>query len=247
MLNSNENTEFENSIIETNYSLQIRYRNYMKKNRDILVFDLGNKVPIYNHYISEKTNIEHWMAKDFLNNHLTNITNAYKQFDTRIIERMLIEEAEKIQRIAKGSVITNQYIKYCIDNAIINNDTIKVEYNSSIRFLTNPFYNFKEGEYSNRKSIKSKMINKYLGNKKTTDNHKVIYNCISDHDCNEGQITKKSLSNSSNLSLRTINNYLKNYPVLNVLFDEVRELSATDKQLARKKYNKASKLLKRAS
>ena len=39
----------------------------MKKNRDILVFDLGNKVPIYNHYISEKTNIEHWMAKDFLN------------------------------------------------------------------------------------------------------------------------------------------------------------------------------------
>ena len=60
-------------------------------------------------------------------------------------------------------------------------------------------------------------------------------------------ITKKSLSNSSNLSLRTINNYLRNYPVLNVLFDEVRELSATDKQLARKKYNKASKLLKRAS
>ena len=122
-------------------------RNYMKKNRDILVFDLGNKIPIYNHYISEKTNIEHWMAKDFLNNHLTKITNAYKQFDTRIIERMLIEEAEKIQRIAKGSVITNQYIKYCIDNAIINNDTIEVEYNSSIRFLTNPFYNFKEGEY----------------------------------------------------------------------------------------------------
>ena len=86
MLNSNENTEFENPIIETNYSLQIRYRNYMKKNRDILVFDLGNKVSIYNHYISEKTNIEHWMAKDFLNNHLTKITNAYKQFDVRIIE-----------------------------------------------------------------------------------------------------------------------------------------------------------------
>ena len=40
---------------------------------------------------------------------------------------------------------------------------------------------------------------------------------------------------------------LKNYPVLNVLFDEVRELSASDKQLARKKYNKALKLLKRAS
>ena len=52
------------------------------------------------------------------------------------------------------------------------------------------------------------MINKYLGNKKTTDNHKVIYNCISDHDCNNGQITKKSLSNRSNLSLWIINNYL---------------------------------------
>ena len=236
--------QFENPLIETKYSLNIRYNSFMIKNRDILVFDLSNKIPIYNHYISEKTNIEHWMAKDFLNNHLTKITNVYKQFDTRIIEGMLIEEAEKIQRIAKGSVITNQYLKYCIDNAVINNDTIKVKYNSSIRFLTNPFYSFKEGEYNNRKSIKYKMINMYLGNKKTTNNHKVIYNCISDHDCNEGQITKKSLSKSSKLSLGTINSYLKNNPVLNVHFNELRGLSATERQLTRKRYNNDLKLLK---
>jgi hypothetical protein len=239
--------QFENPIVETEYSLNIRYKNFMKENRDILVFDMGENISIYKHYINAKTNIEHWMAKDFLKNHLTNITNAYKQFDERIIEIMLQEEAEKIQRIAKGSVLTNQYLNYCIDEAKTNKDTIEIEYNSSIRFLTNPYYIFKNEDYPNRESIKSKLRNKYLGNIKTSNNHKLIYNCISDHDCNEGQITKKSLSNSSNLSLRTINNYLKKYPVLNVYFNEVRELSASDKQINRKKYNKSLKLLKRAS
>ena len=238
--------QFENSIVETKYSLNSRYKNFMKENRDVLVFDLGAKIPIFSHYISKKTNIEHWMAKGFLVSHLTNITNAYKQFDARILERMLIEEAEKVQRISKGSVLTNQYLNYCIDNAIINNDTIQVDCNSSVRFLTNPYYDFTKEEYNNRKNIISKIRNKYIGNLKAKDTNKLIYDCISDHNCSLGQITKKSLSNGSKLSLGTINNYLKSYPVLNVHFNEVRGLSASEKQLARKRYNNALKLLKTA-
>ena len=81
----------------------------MKVNKDVYVIDLGFKIPIYEHYIKRKINIEYWMAKDFLNNHLTNIANAYKQYDETIIETMLKSEAEKIQRIAKGSIVSN----YC--------------------------------------------------------------------------------------------------------------------------------------
>ena len=134
--------QFENPIIQTKHSLTLQYKDYMKQNKDILVIDLGENIPIYSHYINKKVNIEHYSAKSYLNNHLTNITNAYKQFDTRIIERMLIEEANKVKMIAKGSVITDDYIKYCIENAIINNDTIEVEYNSTLRFLTNPYLYF---------------------------------------------------------------------------------------------------------
>lgn len=232
--------QFENSIIETKYSLHRKFKNYMKVNKDVYVIDLGFKIPIYEHYIKRKINIEYWMAKDFLNNHLTNIANAYKQYDERIIETMLKSEAEKIQRIAKGSILTNQYLEYCIDNALINKDTIEVEYNSSIRFLINPYYKFKANEFINKQVLKDKLINSCLGNEKKKANNQLIYSCISDHDCNKGSITKKSLSQDSKLSLRTINNYLKEYLLLNEYFNKVKELSTSDKQRIRKQYNRAS-------
>ena len=127
--------QFENSIIETKYSLHRKFKNYMKVNKDLYVIDLGLKIPIYDHYIKQKINIEYWKAKFFLNNHLTNIANAYKQYDEKIIKLILEKEAEKIQRITKGNLLINQYVRYCIDNALINKDTIEVKYNSSIRFF----------------------------------------------------------------------------------------------------------------
>jgi len=232
--------KFENPIIKTEYSLQNQFKKHFKANRMVYIVDVGRSIPIYTHFVPKNFNIESWKAKDFLNNHLNNITNAYKQFDAEIIERMLISEADKIQSIAKGNMLTNKYLKYCIDNAIINRDTIKVEYNSSIRFLVNPYYKFKGNEFNNRKKIKYKLINGYLGNKKKIVNYELIQNCISDHDCNRGSITKLSLSNDCKLSLRTINNYLKEYLLLNEFFNKVKEFSISDKQTIRKQYNKAS-------
>jgi len=232
--------QFENSIIETKYSLHRKFKNYMKVNKDLYVIDLGLKIPIYDHYIKQKINIEYWKAKFFLNNHLTNIANAYKQYDEKIIKLILEKEAEKIQRITKGNLLINQYVRYCIDNALINKDTIEVKYNSSIRFLINPYYEFKENEFINKQVLKDKLINSCLGNEKKKANNQLIYDCISDHDCNKGSITKKSLSDDSKLSLRTINNYLKEYLLLNEYYNKVKELSISDKQRIRKQYNRAS-------
>ena len=221
-------------------SILTKYKEFMQENNDVPLIDLGENIPIYSHYISKKINIEHYSAKAFLNKHLTNITNAYKQFDTAIIERMLIEEANKIKMLAKGSVLTDQYLKYAIDNALVNNDTIEVVCNSSIRFLTNPYFNF-NSNYEKQRTEIYKTRNQAIGDARTQATHKLIYDCISDYDCTDGRITKKRLASSSKLSLRTINNYLKAYPILNDLFNNVRELSATDKQRARQKYNKNNK------
>ena len=229
--------QFENPLTETKHSLMRQYKEYMKQNKDILVIDLGENVPIYSHYINSNKSIEHWLAKSYLNGHLINITNAYRQNDVGILERMLIEEANKIKMMAKGSVITDDYIKYCIENAIINNDTIEVECNSTLRFLINPYYEFKDGEFENKRALTYEIRNKLIGDAKVKSTHKKIYNSISDYDCSLGQLTKVKLAETSELSLRTIHNYLKNYPRLNELFVEVRELSATEKQLTRKKYN----------
>ena len=246
MIDNNEILKFENPIVETEYSLLIRYKDHLKKNKELMVFDLKEVIPIYSHYIKKNNNIEPWEAKYFINNHLTNITNAFKQFDERIIEYMLIDEAKKIMNIAKGSVLSSQYLTYCIDNAIINKDTIEVKLNSSIRFLTNPYYEWKENEYNNRKHIKSNIINTLLGNEKVNKNYNLIYEYICDHDCNKGAITKKSLSIETGLSLRTIKNYLNKYIPLNELFDKVKELSKTEKQRQISLYN-SNKLVKRAS
>lgn len=229
--------QFENPIIETKHSLTLQCKEYMKQNKDELVIDLGENIPIYSHYINKKVNIEHYSAKSYLNGHLTNITNAYKQFDVRIIERMLIEEANKVKMLAKGSVITDDYIKYCIENAIINNDTIEVEPNSTLRFLTNPYYTFKSKEQGEERIAEYKLRNKLIGDVKTNATYELIQNCITDFDCSLGSITKKKLADSSELSTRTVRTYLKTYPELNELFTKVKELSSTQKQLTRKRYN----------
>ena len=228
---------FENPIVETELSIYRKHKELLKQNRKFLVFDLIEPVPIYKHYINDKTSVEHYNAKYYAENILTNITNAYKQFDTVILERMLIEEAEKIKNVCKGAVVTDKMCEYLIRNALINNDTIKVKPNATIRFLINPFYEYKEYEYLNRKKIIKQQISEYIGNKKRKENHTLIHNAIIDFDLNKGIIKYEHIKTSTNLSIASIKKYLKDYPILKYLYDEVKDLSRSDKQRQTKKYN----------
>lgn len=237
-------SQFENPLVETEFSLQRQYHKYFKENKELIFIDLTEKIPIYRHNINPKVNIESYQAINFLVYHLTNITNAYKQYPSEIINTMLFVEAKKVKELAKGSKLTDKSLIYYIDNAIINKDTITVKSNSTIRFLSNPFYITKIGECVEKE--KNKQINKILGNKKKSNNMTVIENSIRDHDCFQGQITKKSLAKDSGLALRTINNYLKEFDSLNDLFNEVKKYSKTEKQINTRIYN-LNKLVKRAS
>lgn len=235
---------FENPIVETELSIYRKHKELLKQNPNVLVFDLLEPVPIYKHYINYKTSIEHFNAKYYAENILTNITNAYKQFDTVILERMLIEEAEKIKNVCKGAVVTDKMCENLIEKALINNDTIEVKPNAIIRFLTNPFYKRKLGEGIEQKVAEQQ--NKFIGQKKRKENYKSIYNAITDHDTNKGFLKYLHIKNSTGMSTTTIKNYLNDYPLLKETFDEVKRLSRTSKQMKTKSYNNA-KISKRAS
>ena len=236
---------FDNQIIETKYSLKRRYKEFLKQNSNIMVLDLVEPVPIYEHWVNPKTAIEHYNAKNYVEYKLTNITNAYKQFDPVIIERMLIEEAQKLKNICKGSVVTDKMCDYLIEKAKINNDTITVKPNKTIRFLTNPFYQYTEYEYKNRKKLIANIKAKYIGDKKRTKNYNLIHNAIVDFDLNKGLIKYTHLKETTNLSIATIKNYLKGYPTLKFLYEEVKDFSRNTKQKQTKKYNDA-KISKKA-
>jgi hypothetical protein len=195
---------FENPIIETEYSLQKKYKKFLKQNPDILVLDLVEPVPIYEHWVNPKTAIEHYNAKNYVEYKLTNITNAYKQFDP-----------------------------------------ITVKPNKTIRFLTNPFYQYIEYEYKNRKKLIANIKAKYIGDKKRIKNYNLIHNAITDFDLNEGLIKYTHLKETTNLSIATIKNYLKDYPTLKNLYEEVKDFSRNRKQKQTKKYNDA-KISKKA-
>lgn len=236
--------DFQYPIVETELSLMRKYDSLFRENKSELVFDLVFPIPIFKHYLNPKTSISSSSAKYFAETTLTNITNAYKQFDKSILDRILIEVSKDIINVCKGSVLNEKYCEYLIDKALINNDTVEVKTNSKIRFLQNPYYRHEIG--ANLNNLKRKQENILLGQKRKEKNHLLIHNAIIDHDCNLGRLKYGHLEDSTGLSVTSIKNYLKNYPLLKNLYDEVKYHSMTNQQKIMKKYNN-TKISKRAS
>ena len=76
-----------------------------------------------------------------------------------------------------------------------------------------------------------------IADSKSIKSYRTIYDFISDHDCNDGKLTKTILAKNCEMGLRTIKRYLKRYPTLNDHFNTVSELSMTDYQAVRQQYN----------
>ena len=126
--------------------------------------------------------------------------------------------------------------KSYIRSAIDNKDTIEIETNKTLRFLTNPYYDFKGGEYSRRRQLRTELINKALSDEKREINFKKIHNYIIDYDLSSKTITKKRIALETGLSYATIKNYLTSEPELAYVFQEVRKASGTDRQKSDRKY-----------
>src|SRR5210317_35587 len=107
-------------------------------------------------YIEEKE------VKYVTENLLNLMANAYKWIKEDDLYSMLSDFAEKLRKKSLGGVIPAGMYKHFINTAIINKDTIEVVPNKTLRFLTNPYYVFKEDEYSRRKQLRIELINKAL-------------------------------------------------------------------------------------
>jgi hypothetical protein len=229
--------EFEFPVVTTKELIVKEYRDLLKANRGTYVLDLGCHINIFE-YFPPAYYIEENYVKSTTEYLLLQVANAYKWVDNDVLYDMLEDYADKIRNRSLGGIIQVGMYKNYIQSAMNNKDTIEVETNKTLRFLTNPYYDFKEGEYSRRKQLRIELINKALSEEKKEINFKKIHNYIIDYDVSLKTITKKNIAIETGLSYATIKNHLQSDPELAYVFQEVRKASGTEKQKANRKYYK---------
>ena len=228
----------ENSFIETESSLIRKHKKLLMINRyECLMIDLGKDVPIFKWFISSKSTWESSTVIYKTESLLNKIAAAHKEYNNGLIEQMLIDAAQRMRNISKGGVITNKGYEYIINKAIELKDITEVEPNATIRYLKNPYFIWDKEDFRNRKEIYRNKLNKYINNDKTEKNYQLIKIALIDYDLIQNKITKPILSDSANLSVSTIKNYLNNHSELREIYDSIREHSGTAKQIKQKEYN----------
>ena len=199
----------ENSFIETESSLIRKHKKLLMINRyECLMIDLGKDVPIFKWFISSKSTWESSTVIYKTESLLNKIAAAHKEYNNGLIEQMLIDVAQRMRNISKGGVITYKGYEYIINKAIELKDITEVEPNATIRYLKNPYFIWDKEDFRNRKEIYRNKLNKYINNDKTEKNYQLIKIALIDYDLIQNKITKPILSDSANLSVSTIKNYL---------------------------------------
>jgi len=238
-------TDFEFPIVTTKDLLKKEYKDILLSTKDMYILDLGINIEIFeyftpSHYLQEES------VKSTTEYLLLQVANAYKWIDDEVLYVLLEDYADKIRKKSLGGIIPIEMYKNYIQLAMANKDTIEVAPNKTLRFLTNPYYNFKEGEYSRRGQLRIELINKALSIEKKDINYKRIYNYISDYDLVLSTITKKQIAKETELSYATVKNYFKDNIDLQIIFEEVRKASGTLKQKDDRKYYK-NRICKKAN
>jgi hypothetical protein len=205
-----------------------------KAYKNVLVFDLGSNVDVFEHFTPRKY-IEQQFVKSTTEYLHLQVANAYKCVDDELLINMLTDFADNIRKKSLGGVIGVDMYNHYIDKAIELKNTIEVEPNKTIRFLTNPFYVKQIGEDTNK--IKAELINRQLANDKNKDSYDIIEDEICCYDLNQKKLTKKLLAEITGLSYATTKNYLNDYPALNDAYEQVNRLSGTNKQQKNRLYN----------
>ena len=227
--------EFEYPIVTTKHLLIKEYKKLLETNKNVLVFDLGHDVQIFEPYIPNKI-IKADSVLSFTEGVLLSISNAYKWINEELLREMLFDYSNRLREISLGGVITNEGYDELIEKAIDLKDSFEVEENKKMRFLINPHYKRKVGEDINK--LKTDLINKYLAIESTKDTFDIIYEEITCYNLNQKKLTKSILKYITGLSYATIKLYLKEYPCLNEAFLQVNNLSGTSAQELTRYYNR---------
>ena len=120
------NTE-NNSYVETESSLIRKYKNLLLENRDAMILDLGEPIPIFKWFISEKSTWESRTVMSKTVSLLNKIAAAHKEFPDDTVCKMLTVAAKRMRDISKGGMISNEGYKSIIQEAIDFKESTEVE------------------------------------------------------------------------------------------------------------------------
>jgi len=202
-------TDYEFPIVTTKELIKKQYKDILISKRDMLVLDLGYSIDIFEYFPPTKY-IEENYVKSTTEYLLLQVSNAYKWVYDDVLYNLLKDYADQIRKKSLGGIIHFDMYKNYIISAIKNKDTIEVETNKKLRFLTNPYYVYKEGEYLIRGQLKKELINRALSEEKKQVNFKKICDFISDYNLDLKSITKKIIAQKTGLSYATVKSYIKN-------------------------------------
>ena len=82
--------EFEYPIVTTKHLLIKEYKKLLETNKNVLVFDLGHDVQIFEPYIPNKI-IKADSVLSFTEGVLLSISNAYRWIDEELLREMLLD------------------------------------------------------------------------------------------------------------------------------------------------------------
>jgi hypothetical protein len=230
------NTE-NNSYVETESSLIRKYKNLLLENRDAMILDLGEPIPIFKWFISEKST---WESKTVMSNTvslLNKIAAAYKKFPDDTVCEMLTVAAKRMRDISKGGMISNEGYKSIIQEAIDFKESTEVVSNAEIRYLKNPYYIWSKDDVPFKKKIYREFLNKCIAEDTVDKNYEKIKIALADYDFNQKKITYKTLSDITELHRNTIRKYLNENLELQEMFDVIKKNSSTEKQRKDRIYN----------
>ena len=225
-------------LLETESSLIRKHKSLLMENRyDTITLDLGEPIPIFKWFISEKSTWEKQNVMYNTESLLNKIAASHKQYPNDIIRKMLFVAAQRMRNISKGGMISSFGYKLIINKAIELKDITEVEPNAEIRYLKNPYYVWSKDDFPKRKKIYRDELNKFISNDKTEKNYELIKVALIDYDLLQKKMNKAILKNITNLSLSTIKNYLKKHSELIYIYESIREHSGTENQRKNKEYN----------
>jgi hypothetical protein len=207
------------------------------------MIDLGRAIPIFKHFISNKST---WESPTVVNKTewlLNQIASAHKQFPDDSVKYMLTDVAKRMRNISKGGMVSNVGYEYMVDKAIesARKDETDVIPNAEIRYLKNPYFILGKEDYQARKEIYRAHLNSAINRGIAEVNYELIRIALIDYDLNQKKMTYIILKDATSLSLATIKNYLNKYPELKHIYQSIKKNSGTAKQIKKKEYNLTQK------
>ena len=232
-----DKTRIKESVVETESSLIRKHKKILLENRDAVILDLGEHIPIFKCFISKKSTWESQTVKYNTVSLLNAIAAAHKEFPNDTVREMLTNAAKPMRNISKGGMISNVGYEIIIKEAIDFKNATEVWTNKTIRYLQNPYYSWSKDDFAFKKKIYREFLNKCIAEDTVDKNYEKIEIALADYDLNQKKITYNTLSDITELHRNTIRKYLNENLELQEMFDVIKKNSSTEKQRKDRIYN----------